>query len=117
MLNRIIQFSIENRVLMLVFAGLLAVSGVIALQRLPIDAFPDTTPVQVQVNTTAPALGPPDIETFITYPLEQVLASLPGMEEMRSISKAGLSQITLVFRDGTDILRARQLVNERIMGA
>ncbi len=117
MLNRIIQFSLEQRLLMLVLAGLLVVSGVLAFQRLPIDAFPDTTPVMVQVNTTAPSLGPGDIETQITYPLEQVIAGLPGLLQVRSISKTGLSQVTTVFDSGTDILRARQLVGERIASA
>ncbi|HEV3137097.1 MAG TPA: efflux RND transporter permease subunit, partial [Pirellulales bacterium] len=117
MLNKIISFSIEQRLLMLVLAGVLVLTGVAAFRQLPIDAFPDTTPVMVQVNTTAPSLGPTDIETLITYPLEQVIAGLPGLQEVRSISKTGLSQITTVFDGGTDILRARQLVGERIAGA
>ena len=117
MLNKIISFSLEQRLLMLVLAGILVLTGVMAFRQLPIDAFPDTTPVMVQVNTTAPSLGPADIETQITYPLEQVIAGLPGLQEVRSISKTGLSQITTVFDGGTDILRARQLVGERIAGA
>ncbi|HEX3728078.1 MAG TPA: CusA/CzcA family heavy metal efflux RND transporter [Pirellulales bacterium] len=117
MLNRIIQFSLEQRLLMVVLAGVLVVSGVVALRQLPIDAFPDTTPVMVQVNTIAPSLGPGDIEMMITYPLEQVIAGLPGLQEVRSLSKTGLSQITTVFAPGTDILRARQLVGERIASA
>jgi cobalt-zinc-cadmium resistance protein CzcA len=117
MLNQIIKFSLDQRLLMLVLAGLLVLSGVAAFRQLPIDAFPDTTPVMVHVNTTAPALGPSDIETQITYPLEQVIAGLPGLEQVRSLSKAGLSQITTVFAPGTDILRARQLVGERIASA
>jgi heavy metal efflux system protein len=117
MLNKIISFSLDQRLLMLVLAGILVVTGVAAFRQLPIDAFPDTTPVMVQVNTTAPSLGPADIETQITYPLEQVIAGLPGLQEVRSISKTGLSQITTVFESGTDILRARQLVGERIAAA
>ena len=117
MLNQVIQFSLEQRLLMLVLAGVLALTGVASLRQLPIDAFPDTTPAMVQVNTTAPSLGPGDIEMQITYPLEQVIAGLPGLEEVRSISKTGLSQITTVFAGGTDILRARQLVGERIASA
>jgi len=114
MLDRIIRFSLEQRLLMLALAGVLVISGVSAFRQLPIDAFPDTTPVMVQVNTTAPALTPADIEVQITYPLEQVIAGLPGLREVRSISKTGLSQVTAVFESGMDILRARQLVNERI---
>ncbi len=117
MLNQIIKFSLDQRYLMLILAGVLALTGVAAFQQLPIDAFPDTTPVMVQVNTTAPSLGPGDIEVQVTYPLEQVIAGLPGLQEVRSISKTGLSQITTVFASGTDILRARQLVGERIASA
>ncbi len=117
MLNRIIQFSLEQRLLMFLLAGILVVSGVTAFRHLPIDAFPDTTPVMVQVNTIAPAMGPSDIEMQITYPLEQVIAGLPGLQEVRSISKTGLSQITTVFAPGSEILRARQLVAERIAAA
>src|SRR5262249_50107672 len=117
MLDKIIRFSLEQRFLMLVLAGILVITSVIAFSQLPIDAFPDTTPVMVQVNTTAPSLGPADIETQVTYPLEQVIAGLPGLREVRSISKTGLSQITTVFEGGTDILRARQLVGERIASA
>ena len=80
MVNKIIQFSIEQRLLVVLLAGILAVTGAIALTQLSIDAFPDTTPVMVQVNTTAPSLGPTDIESLITYPLEQVMAGLPGLQ-------------------------------------
>jgi heavy metal efflux system protein len=117
MLDRIIKFSLEHRLVMLALVGVLIVSGVAAFRQLPVDAFPDTTPVMVQVNTTAPALTPADIETQITYPLEQVVSGLPGLREVRSLSKTGLSQITAVFASGTDILRARQLVGERIAAA
>ncbi len=117
MLNQIIKFSLEQRLLMLLLALVLVFGGVAAFRALPIDAFPDTTPVMVQVNTMAPALGPTDIEMQITYPLEQVIAGLPGLQEVRSISKTGLSQITTIFSAGTDILRARQLVGERIASA
>ena len=117
MLDKIIQFSLEQRLLMLVLAAVVVITGITAFERLPIDAFPDTTPVMVQVNTTAPSLGPTDIEMLITYPLEQVITGLPGLEEVRSLSKTGLSQITTVFASGTDILRARQLVAERMASA
>ena len=82
--------------------------------RLDIDAFPDTTPVQVQINTVAPALGPEEVEQQITFPVEQVLSGLPRLEALRSISKFGLSQVVVTFEDGTDIYFARQLVNERL---
>src|SRR4051794_25869859 len=81
---------------------------------LDIDAFPDTTPVQVQINTVAPALGPEEIEQQITFPVEQVLAGLPRLQQMRSVSKFGLSQVVLTFEDGVDIYFARQIVNERL---
>jgi len=116
-LNKLIHFSLEHRVLMLLLAGLIVLSGAVAFQRLPIDAFPDTSPVLVQVNTMAPALGPADIETQITYPIEQSIGGLPGLQDVRSLSKFGLSQVTAIFADGTDILRARQLIGERLLSA
>ena len=114
MLNWIIDFSLRNRVLVLLAAGLLAVVGAVSLQFLDIDAFPDTTPVQVQINTTAPALAPEEVERQITFPIEQVISGLPGLEKLRSISKFGLSQVVVTFEDGTDIYFARQLINERL---
>ena len=84
------------------------------MRHLDIDAFPDTTPVQVQINTVAPALGPEEVEQQITFPIEQALGGLPGLETVRSISKFGLSQVVVIFEDGTDIYFARQLVNERL---
>ncbi len=85
-----------------------------ALRRLDVDAFPDTTPVQVQINTVAPALGPEEVERQITFPIEQGLSGLPGLEQLRSVSKFGLSQVVVLFRDGTDIYFARQVINERL---
>jgi cobalt-zinc-cadmium resistance protein CzcA len=113
-LNRIIDFSLNNRVL--VILGVIAASaiGVYSLNNLDIDAFPDTTPVQVQINTTAPALSPEEVERQITFPIEQVISGLPGLEHLRSISKFGLSQVVVVFKDGVDIYFARQLINERL---
>jgi cobalt-zinc-cadmium resistance protein CzcA len=89
-------------------------TGLASLSRLPIDAFPDTTPVQVQINTNAPALSPLEIEQQITFPIEQEIGGLPGLEDVRSISKFGLSQVTVTFQEGTDIYFARQLVMERL---
>jgi len=92
----------------------LIVLGVRAAVYLPLDAFPDTTPVQVQINTTAPELAPEEIERQITFPVELALGGLKGLEDVRSISKFGLSQVVAIFEDGTDIYFARQQINERL---
>src|SRR5437868_14753841 len=88
--------------------------GGVSLRYLDIDAFPDTTPVQVQINTVAPALGPEEVEQRITFPIEQSIGGLPGLESLRSISKFGFSQVVVTFEDGIDIYFARQLINERL---
>ena len=93
------------------------ISGLASLAGLPIDAFPDTSPVSVQINTFAPSLGSEEIEAQITFPIEQVISGLPALREVRSISKFGLSQVTAIFADGFDMLRARQLVSERLATA
>jgi cobalt-zinc-cadmium resistance protein CzcA len=113
-MNFLIDFSIRYRWLVILATLAAAAAGVASMRQLDIDAFPDVTPVQVQVNTTAPALGPEEIERQITFPIEQALSGLPGIEQLRSISKFGLSQVVLIFKDGTDIYFARQLVNERL---
>ncbi len=112
--ERIIAFSLRHPVLVMatVLAG--AAFGLAALPYLDIDAFPDTTPVQVQINTPAPALAAEEVEQQITFPIEQVMGGLPRLEKLRSVSKFGLSQVVLTFEDGTDIYWARQLVNERL---
>src|SRR5579872_6536450 len=92
----------------------MAVVGGVSLRYLDIDAFPDTTPVQVQINTVAPALGPEEVERQITFPVEQAISGLPHLDQVRSISKFGLSQVVVVFADGTDIYFARQMINERL---
>ncbi|MDP2316974.1 MAG: CusA/CzcA family heavy metal efflux RND transporter [Pseudomonadota bacterium] len=117
MLDALIGWSLRHRLFVVVAWLAIAVYGALAFARLPLDAFPDTTPVQVQVNATAPALAPEEIERQVTAPLEQVLSGMAGLEEVRSLSRFGLSQITLVFADGTDLYRARQLVAERIATA
>src|SRR5947208_9602405 len=114
MLNWIIDCSLRHRLLVIVASIALALVGGLSLRYLDIDAFPDTTPVQVQINTAAPALGPQEIEQRITFPLEQAIGGLPGLEGMRSVSKFGFSQVVVTFKDGTDIYFARQLVNERL---
>ena len=117
MLNGIIDLSLRHRWAVLAATAALVVAGAIALEKIDIDAFPDTTPVQVQINTVAPALGPEEVERLITFPLEQVITGLPGLEQLRSISKFGLSQLTVTFDDGVDICFARQLINERLATA
>ncbi|MEX2315674.1 MAG: CusA/CzcA family heavy metal efflux RND transporter [Pirellulales bacterium] len=114
MLNWIIDVSLRHRLMVIVCAAALAVAGGISLRYLDIDAFPDTTPVQVQVNSVAPALGPEEVEQQITFPIEQAIGGLPGLESMRSVSKFGFSQVVVTFRDGTDIWFARNLINERL---
>ncbi len=114
MLNWIIDFSLRHRLLVILGTLLLALLGGISLQWLDIDAFPDTTPVQVQVNTVAPALGPEEVEQQITFPIEQAIGGLPGLENMRSVSKFGFSQLVVTFTDDTDIYFARNLINERL---
>jgi cobalt-zinc-cadmium resistance protein CzcA len=114
MLNWIIEISLRHRLAVIGAVLALAVLGGHALRQLPIDAFPDTTPVQVQINTTAPALGPEEVEQQITFPIEQALGGLPKVENVRSVSKFGFSQVVVTFADGTDIYFARQVVGERL---
>ena len=114
MLNWIIDFSLRHRFLVVGVALACALVGVFSLRRLDIDAFPDTTPVQVQINTVVPALGPEEIEQQITFPIEQVISGLPRLKQLRSVSKFGLSQVVVSFDDGTNIYFARQLINERL---
>jgi heavy metal efflux system protein len=114
MLNALIDFSLKNRFVVLLLAGLLLVIGVHSARRLPLDAFPDTTPVQVQINTVAPELSPEEIERLITFPVEYALGGLKGLDEVRSVSKFGFSQVVAIFADGTDVYFARQQVNERL---
>jgi cobalt-zinc-cadmium resistance protein CzcA len=114
MLNWIIDISLRYRLLVIVGVAILAVVGAFSLRYLDIDAFPDTTPVVVQINTVAPALSPEEVEQRITFPIEQSIGGLPGLEEMRSISKFGYSQVVVTFKDGIDIYFARQLITERL---
>lgn len=114
MLNFIINFSLKNRLLVCVLTLALVVIGGRALSVLPIDAFPDTTPVQVQINTTAAALNPQETEAQITVPVELAVSGLPGLQNVRSISKFGLSQVVATFDESIDIFKARQLIMERL---
>lgn len=117
MVNRLIEFSIKNPMLVILGALLMAGAGLWAVTQLPIDAVPDVTNVQVQVLTKAPALGPEEIEQFITFPIEAAMSGVPRVEEIRSLSQFGLSAITIVFEEGTDIFWARQQVGERLVVA
>jgi len=117
MVDRIIAFSIQNRWLVILAAIALGALGAWNFTRLPIDAVPDITNVQVQVNTVAPGYSPLEVEQRITFPLETAMGGLPRLDYTRSLSRYGLSQVTVVFKDGTDIYFARQLVNERIQQA
>ena len=117
MIHKILDFSLRQRAFVLLATVALVFAGVWSAARLPIDAVPDITNVQVQINTEVPALAPEETERLVTFPLETELTGVPGMDEVRSITRFGLSQITLVFKDGTDIYRARQLVSERLQNA
>lgn len=117
MFEKIIRFAIEQRWLTLTMVLAIAVLGMFSYQKLPIDAVPDITNIQVQINTSAPGYAPLETEQRITYPIETVMAGIPKLEQTRSISRYGLSQVTVIFEEGTDIFFARQLVNERIQQA
>ncbi len=117
MFEKLIRAAIEHRWLVLLAVFGMAAIGVFNYQKLPIDAVPDITNVQVQINTQAPGYSPLETEQRVTYPIETVMAGLPNLEQTRSLSRYGLSQVTVIFKDGTDIYFARQLVNERIQEA
>src|SRR5512134_2571480 len=114
MLNAVIEWSLRHRFIVIGLTVAVALAGAYSVVHLPIDAFPDTTPVQVQINTVAPAVSPLEIEQQITFPVEQAISGLKGLEEVRSLSKFGLSQVTVIFDDSLDIYFARQLVMERL---
>jgi len=114
MLNRIISWSLQNRFLVILITVVFASAGLLSLRRLNLDAFPDVTPVQVQVNAVAPSLNPIEIEQQVTFPIERKMSGLPGLVNIRSISKFGFCQIILTFKDQTDIYLARQLASEKL---
>lgn len=117
MLEHIIRLSLQHRWFVLFLTLMLAVLGVYNFQRLPIDAVPDITNVQVQINTQASGYSPYEVEQRITRPIEWALSGLPGLDDIRSLSRYGLSQVTVVFKDGTNIYFARQVINERLQEA
>jgi len=117
MFNKIIDWSVNNRLLVVIALIMTMVGSLIVIPKLNLDAFPDVTNVQVAVNTEAPGLAAEEVEQLITYPIEAVMYALPDVEQVRSISKTGLSGVTVVFKEGTDIYFARQLVFERLQAA
>ena len=117
MIERIISFTLKQRLLVLLVMALVIAAGVYSFLKIPIDAFPDVTNIQVEVLSSAPGLAPLEVEKFVTYPVEMAMRGLPRLAQLRSVSKYGLSVITVVFEDGVDIYFARQLVHERVSEA
>ena len=117
MTDFLLRFSIARRWIVMFLVLAVAGFGIWNYQRLPIDAVPDITNVQVQINTSAPGYSPLEVEQRITYLVETAIAGLPNLEYTRSLSRYGLSQVTVVFDEGTDIFHARNLVNERLQQA
>src|SRR3954466_10899752 len=117
MLERVLEFSIRKRWLVVLFTLGVAAVGVYSLKRLPIDAVPDITNNQVQINTVFPALSQEEIEKQVTFPIETSLAGIPGLQYTRSLSRNGFSQVTVVFDDDVDIYFARNQVTERLTAA
>lgn len=115
MFTYLIRFCLANRLLVFLFTALIAVAGIWAGSRVPVDAFPDTTPIQVQINTVAPSLNGEEIEQQITLPVELEISGLPGLVSVRSVSKFGLSQVVATFDDDTEITTARQYISERLL--
>ncbi|OYX73602.1 MAG: CusA/CzcA family heavy metal efflux RND transporter [Caulobacter sp. 32-67-35] len=116
MIGRILDFSVRARWAIIGVVALIAALGVYNLVRLPIDAVPDITNKQVQINTVVPALAPAEVEKLVTFPVETAMAGIPGLESTRSISRNGFSQVTIVFKENTDLYFARQQVSERLTG-
>jgi cobalt-zinc-cadmium resistance protein CzcA len=111
-LTGVIEWSLANRALVVAMFVIMVVSGLYAATQIPVDAVPDLVNVQVQVVTEAGSLPPLEVERSVTYPVEMAMSGLPDVEEMRSVSRLGISLVTIVFREGTDIAKARQLVAE-----
>jgi len=117
MIDKILQFALKQRLLVLIATVILIGAGLWAMKKLPVDAFPDVTNVQVQILTQAGGMAPTEVEKLITFPIETTMGGLPRLHEVRSLSKIGLSVVTVVFEDGVDIYFARQQVFERLQQA
>ncbi len=117
MINHLIDFSLNNRFIVILLSLTILGMGFFAASTIPLDAVPDLTNVQVQVLTNSPALGPVEVEQFITFPIENAMSGIPKVDAIRSISRFGLSAVTVAFEDGTDIYWARNLINERLQKA
>ena len=116
-MHKIIDSALENRVLVILMLGFLVVGGSFALKNLTIDAIPDITNVQVQILTKSSSLGPVEVERLITYPVEAAMSGLPNLSQIRSVSRYGISSVTVIFKEGVDLYFARQLVSERLNAA
>ena len=116
MLNRLIEWSVGNRIIVVISVLIALIGSAFLIPKLNLDAFPDVTNIQVSVNAEAPGLAAEEVEQLITFPIESVMYSMPDVEEVRSISKTGLAGITVVFEEDTDIYFARQQVFEQLTG-
>src|SRR5512147_1558056 len=114
---KLVSLLLQNRAVVLLATAVLIVAGVVAWLRLPIDAFPDVTNTQVMILSKAPGLAAVDVEERVSYPIEQAMRGLPRVKQVRSLSKAGLSQVVIVFEDGADTYWTRQVVFERLTSA
>src|SRR5262245_3725541 len=114
LMHRIVELALKNRILVILLASLFIIAGSFALKHLTIDAVPDVTNVQVQILTKSPSLGPVEIERFITYPVEAAMNGLPRLSQIRSVSRYGISSVTVIFEEDVHIYFARQLVSERL---
>lgn len=116
-MEKLIDFSLKNRLLMIIFTIIIIAGGYYSYRKLPVDAFPDVSPNLVQVFTTTEGLAPQEVEKYVTFPIEMAMTGLPGLEKIRSVSNFGLSVINIYFKDGLDIYFCRQVVNERLQEA
>ena len=116
-MTSLVDLCLRYRFLVLALTGILIAGGLFSLSRLTIDAVPDITPVQVQILSRSPTLGPVEVEQYVTFPIEAAMTGLPGVEEIRSVSRYGLSAVTVIFEEGMSLYLARQLVSERLSEA
>lgn len=116
-MERLIDFSLKNRLLMIILTIIIIAGGYYSYRKLPVDAFPDISPNLVQVFTTTEGLAPQEVEKYVTFPIEMAMTGLPGLGKIRSVSNFGLSVVNVYFKDGMDIYFCRQVVNERLQEA